>query len=72
MLKVSDLAKRLNLSESKIYQLVEEGKLAHHRFGGAIRFSEEQIAAYLDETRQEPVTVQRRTDPRPRLKHIRL
>ncbi len=72
MLKVSDLAKRLNLSESKIYQLVEEGKLAHHRFGGAIRFSEEQIAAYLDETRQEPVTVQRRTDPRPRLKHIQL
>lgn len=72
MLKVSELAKRLNLSESKIYQLVEEGRLEHHRFGGAIRFSEQQIAAYLEETRQEPVNVQRRTDPRPRLKHIKL
>lgn len=72
MLKVSQVAQRLNLSESKIYQLVEEGRLAHHRFDGAIRVSEEQIAAYLEETRQEPVTTQRRTEIRPRLKHIRL
>lgn len=74
MLKVSELAKRLNLSESKIYQLVEEGRLAHHRFDGAIRFSEEQIAAYLEETKQET----QEHEPRqrqyrlPRLRHVHL
>lgn len=72
MLKVSELAKRLNLSESKIYQLVEEGKLEHHRFGGAIRFSEEQIAAYLEETRQERREDRKSLPPRPHLKHVRL
>ena len=72
MLKVSELAKRLNLSESKIYQLVEAGKLEHHRFGGAIRFSEEQIAAYLEETRQERREDRKSLTPRPRLKHVRL
>lgn len=72
MLKVSGLAKRLNLSESKIYQLVEEGKLEHHRFGGAIRFSEEQIAAYLEETRQERREDRRSLPSRPHLKHVRL
>jgi excisionase family DNA binding protein len=74
MLKVSELAKRLNLSESKIYQLVEEGKLSHHRFGGAIRFSEEQIAAYLEETKQERLEYEpRQRQPRlPRLRHVRL
>ncbi len=72
MLKVSELAKRLSLSESKIYQLVEEGKLSHHRFGGAIRFSEEQIAAYLEETRQERREDQKAEPFRYQLKHVRL
>ena len=74
MLKVSQVAQRLNLSESKIYQLVEEGKLAHHRFDGAIRVSEEQIAAYLEDTRQERQEHEpRQRQPRlPRLRHVRL
>ncbi len=72
MLKVSDVAKRLNLSSSKVYQLVEEGRLSHHRFDGAIRFSEEQIAAYLEETRQERREDRKSQPFRPRLKHIRL
>lgn len=53
MLKVSQVAKLLNLSNSKVYELVEQGHLAHHRMGGAIRVSEEQLAQFLDETKQE-------------------
>ncbi|MBC7815643.1 MAG: helix-turn-helix domain-containing protein [Planctomycetaceae bacterium] len=73
-MKVSELAKRLSLSESKIYQLVEVGMFEHHRFGGAIRFSEEQIEAYLEETKQE--RQEQKPRPRqphlPRLRHVRL
>ena len=73
MLRVKQVAERLNLSESKIYELLERGELPHHRFGGAIRVSEEQIAEYLERTKRE------RQEPEPRshsslpvLKHIRL
>lgn len=53
MLRVKQVAARLSLSESKVYELVERGELPHHRFGGAIRVSEEQIAEYLDATKRE-------------------
>lgn len=53
MLKISEVAKRLNLSGSKVYELVEQGKLGHHRMGGAIRVSEEQLQRFLDETKRE-------------------
>ena len=53
MLKISQVAKRLNLSGSKVYELVEQGKLGHHRMGGAIRVSEEQLQRFLDETKRE-------------------
>ena len=74
MLRVKQVAERLNLSESKIYEMVESGQLSHHRFGGAIRVSEEQIAEYLEETKRE------RQEPEPRksqtrlptLRHVRL
>ena len=53
MLKVSQVAKRLNLSGSKVYELIEQGKLFHHRMGGAIRVSEEQLQRFLEETKRE-------------------
>lgn len=70
---VKDAATRLNCSQATVYNLIATGKLAHHRCPG-VRISEEQLAAYLDETRCE-----RRTEPTPvrsppprRLKHIKL
>lgn len=53
MLKVSEVAIRLNLSVSKVYELIEKGRLGHHRMDGAIRVSEEQVEEYLDLTRRE-------------------
>ena len=74
MLRVKQVAERLNLSESKVYELVDQGKLGHHRMDGAIRVSEEQIAEYLAGTRREPAAPRERktTGPRLKLTHVRL
>lgn len=74
MLRVKQVAERLNLSESKVYEMVERGDLPHHRFGGAIRVSESQIAEYLEETKRERRAEQSRKIHlrRPQLRHIKI
>jgi excisionase family DNA binding protein len=69
LLNVKQVAERLSVSESKIYRLVEAGELPHHRIGGAIRFSEEQLSEFLQGARRERTV---RKLSRPRLKHIKL
>jgi|FLYL01.1.fsa_nt_gi excisionase family DNA binding protein len=71
MLKVSEVASRLSLSPSKVYELVEKGKLPHYRIGGSIRVSEEQLSEFLNEAERRPVPVERKTGPRPRLRFVR-
>jgi excisionase family DNA binding protein len=64
MLTVTDVAKSWGVSPALIYALVAEGKLRCFRLGlgrGTIRFSEEQIAEYLQQSEIHPET----------LKHIR-
>ncbi len=73
LLKVPDVARRLNCSMATVYSLIESKKLPYHRCPG-IRVSEEQIAAYLEQTRFEAEAT-RPPQPRlqrARLKHIRL
>lgn len=72
MYKISQVAKLLALSPSKIYALVDTGKLGHYRMDGSIRVSEEQVQEYLERTRREPAAPQTRASPRRELKHIRL
>lgn len=76
LLTVKDVAARLNVSISCVYQLIEAGKLPHHRIGlgrGAIRCSESDIAEFLASNREtsSPNDSAKRA-PRPRLKHIKL
>ena len=76
MLTVKEVAQRLNVSQSCIYQLVETGKLPHHRIGigrGAIRFTETDLADYLTHARQQ-TTGERPVArvARPKLKHLKL
>jgi len=71
MLKVAAVANRLNLSVSKVYELIDRGRLGHHRMDGAIRVSDEQLRAYLEETKQGPGDLPKKS-PRPRLKHIKV
>ena len=74
MLNVKDVANRLALSPSKVYRLIEDREIAHHRIGGAIRVTEEQIAEYLAETKRQRQTVAPPCErPRPlKLKHLQL
>ncbi len=74
MSTVREVATRLRVSPSLVYQLVEAGKLACHRIGtgrGAIRISLLDLEAYLQECRSERHTPMPKP-PRPRLKHLKL
>jgi excisionase family DNA binding protein len=69
-LTVRQAAERLGISRAQVYALCASGKLPHHRFGsggrGAIRISEEQLAAFLEATKFKPPV------ELPPLRHIRL
>ena len=74
LLTVAAVADQLSISASLVYQLVESGKLAVHRIGngrGAIRFSPQDVEAYVQECRVEKKTPATRQQ-KPRLKHIKL
>ena len=51
LLTVKDVADRLAVSQSTVYDLAATGKLSCYRIGsrgrGVVRFTEEQVAAYL-------------------------
>jgi excisionase family DNA binding protein len=74
---VKQVAERLGLAASTVYQLCSEHRLAHARIGigrGAIRISEESLQAFLDgatvpsDVSSEPPPA----TPPERLKHIRI
>ena len=57
LMTVKEVARRLRVSASLVYQLVDTGKLGCHRIGngrGAIRICSEDVAAYLKACREEP------------------
>ncbi len=57
MLKLSDVAVRLNCSVQNVYSLVETGKLASFRIGATgkgYRVSEDQLRAFLEARREHP------------------
>lgn len=58
LLTVKDVAQKLNVSQSCIYQLVESGRIPHHRIGlgrGAIRFTEEDVTGFLATSREDAI-----------------
>jgi excisionase family DNA binding protein len=67
LMKVAAVARRLNVSVSTVYSLVEAGKLEHFRCPG-VRVSEEQLAAYLASTRRSQIAAPAESmTPRPQL-----
>ena len=76
MLTVKQVAERLNVSASCVYQLVETGRLSHHRIGvgrGAIRFSEQDVTDFLSESRSQSRNATGTARPFQRkLKHLKL
>jgi excisionase family DNA binding protein len=53
MFSVKEAAKRLGISQSKLYQLVSVRKIAHYRVGGKIVFAEADLTSYLEQCRVE-------------------
>lgn len=65
MLKISDVAKRLCISQACAYALVESKELGHYRIGlgrGTIRVSEEQLQDFLERHEQVTEITPRRKD----------
>ncbi|TWT96127.1 Helix-turn-helix domain protein [Botrimarina colliarenosi] len=75
LLTVAMVAERLRVSRTTVYQLVESGKLGAHRIGGgrgAIRVSEDELAAYLQRCRDTAANnTQAPKPPARRLRHLR-
>jgi len=62
-MKVKDVAERLEVGVSTVYQLIAEGRLDCDRHGvgrGTIRVSEEQLAEYRAAGRPEKATARPR------------
>lgn len=75
LLTIKDVAQRLNVSQSCIYQLVETGKIPHHRIGtdrGAIRFTEVNIEGYLAATEEQGSAHSSSLSTQRQLKHLKL
>jgi excisionase family DNA binding protein len=57
MLTIKEAARRLGVSRSLAYVLIEKGLLSCHRIGtgprGILRITEAQLEAYLESTRQD-------------------
>ena len=51
MFTVKQVGQHLNLSIGAVYKAISCGDLECHRFGTAIRITEEQLTAYLERTR---------------------
>lgn len=74
LMKVAEVARRLNCSEGLVYAAIAAGELLHYRLGrgqGGIRVSEAQLAAFLTgREKGDP----RATAPQPRhrirLRHL--
>lgn len=74
LLRVADVAERLGLSASKVYQLVSEKKISHRRIGRIIRFDEVDLEEYREAIkcgRRAAETWSSKTEPREKQQAVR-
>lgn len=75
LLKVAEVARRLNCSPSFVYQLVERKRIAHLRIGrgnGGIRFLPADVDLYIASVHVSATSPQVTACPLPKLKHLNL
>jgi excisionase family DNA binding protein len=56
LLKVEEAAEALGMSPRHVRRLVQERRIAFHRFGRSIRIDPADIAVYIEASRVEPIT----------------
>jgi excisionase family DNA binding protein len=71
LLRVDDVARLLNCSKSKVYELKDEGKLRWVKISGMVRFRPEDVEELISSSVVE-VKLEPRRAPQPHLKHIRI
>jgi len=54
LLTVTEISKRLRLSAAFVYARIADGSMPHYKIGGAVRVSEQQLAAYLASAERGP------------------
>lgn len=77
LMTIKEVSRRLSISQSKLYGMVERSVISHTRIGGAIRFSEADLSELLEQSRK---TKSKRGEaqpreskpPRPKLRHVKL
>ena len=73
MYTVREVAKRLNIAASTVYELIQAGKLAALRFGaagGTLRVTEDDLQAYISGARYQVAAIEAPVVNVP-LKHLR-
>lgn len=50
-----DLATVLSISRPTIYRLIEQRVIPFYKIGGSLRFKKEDVKAFLDESRVNPI-----------------
>lgn len=76
LLTVKQVAKRLNVSLSSVYELIHDGALTSYRIGrngGAIRVSDDDLEVYLAKSRTGEASSTKPNAPQQvKLKHLRV
>lgn len=55
LLTVQDVMKILQISQSSVYRMVDTRVIACYKIRSGLRFSEEDILKYLEETKIKPI-----------------
>lgn len=61
-LTVAEAARRLKISEKKVYRLCEAGDLTHHKVGRAIRIPPEAVDRFVRRSTEEVVVERRKIE----------
>ena len=55
LLTPDQLRRRLNISKAGVYRLIYARQIPFHKVRGSIRFDENDVLAYLQQNRVEPI-----------------
>ena len=57
-LSTREAARRLGIQTRTLYRLIDGGQIPAYRFGRVIRLQEAEVAAFIDQSRIEPGTLE--------------
>jgi excisionase family DNA binding protein len=56
-LNTNETAKRLGITPRTLYRFIDDGKIPAYRFGRVIRLKESEVAAFIEQSRIVPGTL---------------